>query len=127
MGFLKGLALAALAALAPIHAVMITVGVLIMADLITGMMAARKRGEKITSAAMRRTVSKMVIYQTVVVTAFLVETYLLGGLIPASKLVASVIGMVELTSVLENANTITGKDLFTEVLKRLGSKNDDEK
>ena len=116
--------LASVAALAPIHAVMITVGILILADLVTGIWAAIKRGEKITSALLRRTVSKILVYQTSVITGFLVETYLIAGILPVSKLVAGVIGLVEFKSILENGNTILGHDLFKTVLARLGSEND---
>lgn len=103
---------------------MATVGFLIVADLVTGMIAAKKRGEKINSAAMRRTVSKMVVYQIAVISGFLLETQLLHELLPVTKVVAGVIGMVEFKSILENGNTILGVNIFKEVIKRLGSKND---
>ncbi len=115
------------AALAPIKMVMITVGFLILADLITGIWAAHKRGEKISSAVMRRTISKMFAYQMSVVGGFLLETYILGGSIPVSKIVAGVIGMVEFKSVLENSNVIVGDDVFAMILKKLGSENDKSK
>lgn len=124
IGFLKPIALAALAALAPIKAILISVGFLIIFDLFTGIWAASKRGEPIKSAAMRRTVSKMVIYQVAVISGFLVEQYLMNNLIPVAKLVASVIGLVELSSVLENCNSILGKNLFKSIIARLGSEND---
>ncbi|HEY8367583.1 MAG TPA: phage holin family protein, partial [Bacteroidia bacterium] len=114
------------AALAPIHAVMISVGILIFADLATGMWAAKKRGENITSAAMRRTVSKLFIYQLAVITGFLLETHLLAQLLPVTKLVAGVIGLVEFKSILENANEILGQNIFTNLLSKLGSDNDDK-
>lgn len=123
---LTKLLLAIVAALAPIQAIIISVGLLIMADMITGILAARKRGEKISSAAMRRTVSKMLIYELAVVSGFLLEHYIMGGLVPISKVVASVIGMVEFKSMLENINKITGLDLMSEILKKIGSKNDEK-
>lgn len=113
-----------LALFAPAKMLILSVGILILVDLITGIWAALKRGEKIRSAAMRRTVSKMVIYQLAVISGFLVEQYMLDGFLPVSKIVASVIGMVELKSVLENANTILGQDLFKMVIAKLGSDND---
>jgi hypothetical protein len=121
---LKSLLVATIALLAPIHSVIMTVGFLIFMDLFTGMMAARKRLEPITSSAMRRTVSKMIIYQIAILSAFFCETYLLDGILPVAKLVAGAIGMVELTSVLENGNAILGTNIFKVILKRLGSKND---
>lgn len=122
--WISGLLVAALAALAPIKAVMITVGFLIFADLVTGVWAAHKRGEKISSAALRRTISKIVIYQLAVISGFLVETHLIESFMPICKIVAGAIGMVELTSMLENSNSIVGGNIFSSVVKKLGSEND---
>lgn len=122
--WLSKVALASLAALAPIKMVMITVGVLIMADLVTGIWAALKLGEKVSSAAMRRTVSKMFIYQLAVICGFMLETYILDGIVPVAKIVAGVIGMVEFKSILENSNYIVGGDLFKIIIAKLGSDND---
>lgn len=112
------------AILAPIKMVMITVGFLIIADLITGVLAAIKRKEKVSSAVMRRTISKIVIYQLAVISGFLLEMYILNNVIPVAKIVAGVIGMVEFKSILENSNTIIGGDLFKIILGKLGSDND---
>jgi predicted transcriptional regulator len=116
-----------LAVFAPIKGILLTVGFIILVDLITGIIAARKRGEKITSAALRRTVSKALIYQTAVLTGFLIETYLTGDLVPITKVVASIIGVVEGTSVFENLNAISDNKIFSKVLEKLGSINDKKK
>lgn len=50
---------------------------------------------------------------------------MLDYLLPVSKIVASVIGLVELKSILENANSILGQDLFKTVIAKLGSQNDE--
>lgn len=110
--------------LAPIKAVLITVGFLIFLDLISGIVAAVKRKESVSSAALRRTISKMIIYQTAVITGFFIEHYLLEGSIPVSKVVAGFIGIVEFKSILENFNTILGTDVFKTLIQKLGSKND---
>jgi phage-related holin len=109
--------------IAPIHSMLIACGVLIVADLITGIMAARKRGEKINSAGLRTTVSKMLIFQIAIISGYVLEVYMLENLLPVSKIVAGVIGMVEFTSILENASVIAGKDILKLVLDKLGSKN----
>ncbi len=119
-----GIGLTIVTLLTPIHAIMITVGFLIFADLVLGIMAANKRGEKITSAVMRRTLSKILVYQLVVVSGFVAETYLLGGVMPISKLAAGAIGLVEVTSLVENANSILGYNVFKQLLSKLGSEND---
>jgi len=124
MKYLEHVMVGVVAALAPIKATMLTVGILIVIDLITGIMAARKRGEKITSAALRRTVTKCLVYQTAVVTGFLVEKYLAYDLVPVSKIIGGLIGSVELKSCLENLNTINGNNIFKDLLEKLGSKND---
>lgn len=121
------LILSCISLLAPIHMVMTTVGVLIFVDLFLGIWAALKRKEEIKSSVMRRTISKILIYQLVVISAFLCETYLFGGLIPACKLAASVIGLVELKSILENADSINGEPLFKKLIQKLGSDNDKPK
>lgn len=124
--FLSNLLVSAMAALAPIKPVIITVGILIISDLITGIWAARKRGEQITSAALGRTVSKMVVYQTAVVTGFLLQKYLLADAMPIVNIVGGIIGMVEFKSFVENANVIVDGDIMKEILKKLGSKNDEQ-
>jgi hypothetical protein len=125
--FLKQLPLVLFAVLAPIHTMMAVVGFLIFADLVLGIWAAVKRGEAIQSSAMRRTVSKILVYQLAIISGFLCETYLIGGLIPISKLVAGVIGMVEMKSILENANGINGEPIFKSLIQKLGSDNDKNK
>lgn len=127
MSTLKYIAISALSLLAPIYVIMGVVGFLIFTDLILGIIAANKRGELITSFAMRRTVSKLLVYQLVLISGFLCETYLLGGIIPITKLAGSVIGLVEIKSILENANDISGEPLFQKILKALGSDNDKTK
>lgn len=124
--YLSNLAISAMAALAPIKPVMITVGILIMSDLISGIWAAHKRGEPITSAALGRTITKMVVYQTAVITGFLLQRYLLADALPVVNLVGGVIGMVEFKSFIENANSIVGGDILRELIKQLSSKNDDD-
>jgi hypothetical protein len=110
--------------LIPIKAVMATVGFLIFLDLFSGIWAAFKRQEKITSAALRRTLSKMVIYQLSIISAFFIEHYIFAETLPVTKIVAGFIGMVEFKSSLENANIILGTDVFKLLISKLGSDND---
>jgi len=125
--FLSHLLAAIVAVLAPIYALMGAVGFLIMADLVTGVWAAIKRKEKIRSSIMRRVISKICVYNLAVISGFLVEAYMLDYHLPVSKIVASVIGLVELKSILENGNTILGYPLFKSIIARLGSENDELK
>ena len=124
MKFLQATLISICAVLAPIKAVLLVTGFLIFADLISGILAAKKRGEPISSAGLRRTISKVLVYNLAVISGFLVETYMVSGLLPVSKLISGVIALVELKSILENLNTINGTDIFKTVLDSLGSKND---
>lgn len=112
------------AVFAPVHAIMLTVGFLIVADLITGVWAAKVKGEKISSAAFRRTATKIFLYQLVIMTGFLTEIYLIDKLFPISKIAASIIGLTELLSILENAEVIHGQPIFKKLISKLGSDND---
>jgi hypothetical protein len=108
---------AILALLAPIHTLMAAVGFLILADFLTGIAAAHKRGEPITSKAMARTIYKCLAYQLAVISGFAMESLVPGGL-PIAKLCAGAIGLVEFASLTENVKTLTGVDLGA-VLRRI--------
>jgi hypothetical protein len=121
--WLISISLSLLAVLAPIKALLIAVGFLIFADTVSGILAARKRGEKISSAKLRGVITKAFVYQICVISGFVMEKYIVDGILPVSKIIAGAIAAVEIKSILENSNTILGMDLFAEVKARLGSPN----
>jgi phage-related holin len=125
--WLKATAASLVAVFTPVHAIMLTVGFLIVFDLITGVWAAKVRKEKISSAAFRRTATKLAIYQIVIMTGFLTEIHLIDGLFPVSKIAASIIGLTELLSILENSEVIHGEPIFKKLINKLGSDNDKKK
>lgn len=122
--WLVATAISTVAIFAPAKALILVTGLLIFADLFTGMLAARKRGEKIKSAALRRTVTKCFVYESAILLGFLVESVMLQGFIPVSKIAAGLISIVELKSILENLDVINGSPVFTALIKKLGSVND---
>lgn len=129
-GFYKfsvSLSVSALAVIAPLYATMAAVGFLVFADLVTGVWSAYKRKEEITSAGLRRTISKTIIYLGATICGFLVERYMTGPTVPVTKVVAGFIGLTELKSILENSNSILGMDLFKALINKLGSDNDQPK
>ena len=119
MKFIETLALSILAVFAPIQATIAVVALLILADLITGIIASKKRGEPITSAGIKRTVGKVFLYEIALCLSFLVQQYLTGDYLPACKLVGALIGLTELKSILENLETISGDRLFRVVLSKI--------
>ncbi len=116
--YFEACAISAWAVFAPIKAVMATTGALIFFDLATGIWAATKRGEPVTSKGISRTVAKIFLYEMALMTSYLVHHYMTGDTLPADKLVAGLIGVVELKSILENLNTVNGSPVFAAVIDR---------
>lgn len=122
--YLESLVLVTASVFAPIKAAIIVAMALIMADLVFGLIAAKKRGEKLSSSGLRRTVTKVFVYEVAIMLGFLTETYMIGQAIPLVKLISGLIGIVELKSVLESLDELNGSSLFSSVIQKLGSKND---
>lgn len=116
---LENVALAVLAVFAPIKATAIVIVVLVIADLILGVWAARKRKEPITSSGIKSTVGKLVLYEVALGASFLVEQFLTGDTFPAAKIASALIGVVELKSILENLDAIQGSPFFQTLINRL--------
>jgi hypothetical protein len=121
---LKTLVFALIAVFAPAKGIVLTSFALVLIDLVTGIWAAKKRGEPITSQGLRRTLTKLAVYESALLIAFLAEQYLISDLLPVSKIVSSYIGVVELKSVLENVNDIGGNDLLKALINKLNGPND---
>lgn len=93
--------------LAPIGNAMIGVGVLILIDLIMGVIAAKKQKIKLSSRRLSNTAVKMLVYQLLIISAFVAETYI-SDWIPFLETTLGFIGLVELFSIGENFSLITG-------------------
>lgn len=105
--------------LAPIKMMLFTAGALVVADLVTGILAAKKRGEGITSQGLKRTVTKTLVYQFGIILAHLVETHMLPG-VGVLKVVSGLIAVTELKSIAENVHIITGINIWAMLLAKLG-------
>lgn len=123
MKYLEALTISVLAVFAPVKAALVTVLILTVADMITGVWAAVKRKEPITSAQLRRSISKIVIYEVAMCLAFLAEHYLMSDDVPVLKIVSGMVGLVEIKSVFENLDQISGQDLLKSMIAKLGSTN----
>jgi phage-related holin len=118
---LKFAGIALLAVFAPIRAAVVTVLLLALMDMVLGVLAARKRGELITSAGLRRTLTKILVYEVALVSAFLVEAHLTGDALPVTKIVSAYIGVAELKSFWENMDELAGGGLLKALVDRLTS------
>lgn len=124
MKYLEIVGLSILAIFAPIKAILIAALVLVMADFITGVIAAYKRKEPITSSGFKQSILKAVIYEIAIILAYLAEHFLIGDLVPATKIVGTLIGLTELKSCLENLDSISGSSFFQTLIDKLVSSND---
>lgn len=109
---------------APIHAAAVCAFVLVLADLITGLIAAYKRGEPITSSGLKTTVIKLAVYEAAILLAFLAQTYLTGSVLPICNLATAVIGLTEMKSVLENLDSISGGSFFKILIDKVSKSKD---
>lgn len=110
MDLKKALAIA-VAFVAPIQKLLGTTLLLVFADLVTGIWAAKKRGEVIKSKKLKNTVTKILAFELGIVLGHLLEVHFIPE-IPVVRLVAAAIGMTEMTSIFENLRDISGVDFM---------------
>lgn len=103
----------------PIKDFLILTVALVVADVVSGMLAAKKRGEKITSRGFYRTLEKFTVYFLAIsIAAGLHSVFIapnLGGIMPNIPLVPLVAGSIcftEFLSFRENVEQITGVDIL---------------
>lgn len=108
---MKSIFVACIAFFAPIFPAMIAVGILIFIDTLTGIIAAKRAGESITSKKMGGAITKSIVYQLLIISAHLCETFLFAQ-IPFVKISLAFLAMTEFTSISENFEKSTGKNLL---------------
>jgi hypothetical protein len=125
--FLKGKfwLLASLAVFLPIKELMLTIGFLVGADMVVGIWKALKLKQRIRSRRMSDTITKLLLYQIAIMSGFLIETFIISELIPITKLVATVIAVIEFKSIIESIESVTGKDLWSKIKAIVGRKSED--
>ena len=115
--------------LAPIIPLILIVGLCMTLDTIGGILRAKKLKEPVTSRKLSKLISKMVLYQTALITFFCIEKYIIGDFVILftsislfiTKLVAATLAYIEIKSIGENIEIITGKNIwksFKELLNR---------
>jgi phage-related holin len=115
---LKHLAVVLIAFLTPIHDLLLMTVVLVGVDLFTGIAASLKAGRRLTSSRLGRSVAKVATYLIAISVCFILELIFLPG-IPAVKMIASLIGLTEATSIFENLNTLSGQNLLGLLLSQI--------
>lgn len=102
----------------PAFSFILLVGFFVMADTITGVIAAYHRKEDLTSKRFRDVISKYVVYGVAVLVAHVLQNQFFPDF-PAMKLVSGLIAYSELMSIDENIKDITGVSLFKFFIKKL--------
>ena len=108
--------------LAPVKSVMLATIFLVGTDLVTGLYAAHKRSEKISSNGIRRTVTKTLAYMAAIICSHVMNLYFLDGVIDSVKIVSGLIAVTEFQSLMENLSSILKFDLWAAVLDKLQGK-----
>lgn len=124
---LKHLMIPIIAFLAPIKPLIILVGLFIAADTITGVWKSKVNKIPISSRALSAIISKMLLYQACVLLFFGLETYILTDFIQIfshiplllTKLVATVLVGIEITSINENFKAATSLSLWDRIKQLL--------
>lgn len=125
-GWVKNLLFAVLVIVTPLRDIAMAILALTIADMITGILASKKLGQEIQSARLRETVNKLLLYLSATLVAYIATVWLVDSLIPVQKMVTTLIGIVEVKSILENLDIIHGGSFFKSLLKRLEKKENEE-
>lgn len=111
--------------LTPVFGVMAAMVCLIIIDFITGVYAAWRNGENISSRKLGNTLSKFLLYNLMVLAAFLIETLIVPE-VPFIKIVGGYVALTEFKSIGENFNKIYGIDVMKAVRKFFSRKDLEE-
>lgn len=109
--------------LAPIQETLFFVGMISVADFVTGIMKAQKSGT-ISSRKMINKLYAVVGYFIGILIAHSLENYF-GDAIPMVKAVVAIIALTEIQSVRENIKEISGTDILSPLTKFLQRKQED--
>lgn len=106
---------------APITLWIVAIGFFVFADFVTGLLKAKRNGYKIESKKMFRSIPKFVAYGIAVIIAQILMVIFEIDF-PAVKLVTGFIAFIEIKSIDENIEAITGHSLFGDIIDRLNPK-----
>jgi hypothetical protein len=104
----------------PIYVVGLCILGFVFVDFITGIVAARKRKEKISSHTMKNSVIKLLCYYATLILAFVLQKEIITfDWFTAVKFTGALICIAEFKSILENMFCITGNNVFTDIFTKL--------
>ena len=111
------LSLLAIAYFTPIAEMVIVMLIFLLLDTISGIWASLKKGEKLESHKLRKTVYKIIWYTVAVMLSWMMEKTFSLKWSNLASLVCGFICFVELKSIFENVTSITNEPVFMKILK----------
>lgn len=111
----------AMSVILPIKDFLIITSALVVLDLITGVVAAKKRKEEIRSRFLMRTTIKLLLYYSAILATEGVQV-VFAEKIPITYITAFTIALTELKSILENVDAGTGSRLAKMIIDKLKAK-----
>lgn len=111
----------------PITGMVLAVGFAIFLDTITGIWKSHKNGVPIRSRRLSAVISKMFLYQLTIILFFLIDWFILNGILKAifnqelllTKVLSLVLISIEVVSINENYKAVRGIDLWHSLKKLL--------
>ena len=101
----------------PITEMVIVMLIFLILDTISGIWASLKKGEKLESHKLRKTVYKIIWYTITVMLSWMMEKTFSLTWSNLASLVCGFICFVELKSIFENVTSITNEPVFMKILK----------
>jgi hypothetical protein len=98
---------------APIGGALLACGALVTIDTITGILASRKKRRKFTSSMLYRLAPKLLVYNLLIITGFVIQKEMSVSWIPFLEISTGVIALIEFKSILENTAIVLGKDVWS--------------
>jgi phage-related holin len=103
--------------LSPIAPLLIATGFLVSSDLFTGIWAAKKKGQVISSKRMGNSVTKTILYLFAIILGHVMDTNFMN--LGIAKIVSLTICIVEFKSNMENISTITGLNIWKAIKDKI--------
>tara|TARA_R100000951_G_scaffold46300_1_gene39329 strand:+ start:304 stop:690 length:387 start_codon:yes stop_codon:yes gene_type:complete len=118
---ISNLLIVTISLLSPLQESMLAIGFLISVDLILGLTASRVNKVKITSLRLKNTCVKMLVYNLLLISSFVCEKFLMP-FIPITKISLAFLGTIEITSLGESFQKITGISFIKYVKKYINER-----
>ncbi len=111
------LLIATIAVFSPLKESLLAIGFLITMDFIFGNIKALIKKQKITSRKWTHTASKIFLYTGCVGSVYILDQYILKSGMNLHKIIAIFLGLIELKSILENFEEMTGINIWDRLIK----------